>query len=95
MVPRPVSARASSAKSYWVQVGAFKNPESARRLAALLSEQEAAGSNRWAVIVGTAFTDGQLARVRVGPFPGRAEAASTLRELKGRGYTPFIAEERD
>jgi cell division protein FtsN len=36
-----------------------------------------------------------LARVRVGPFSERAEAASNLRDLQALGYKPFIAEERD
>jgi len=36
-----------------------------------------------------------LARVRVGPFPSRAEALAKLRELMARGYEPFIAEGRD
>jgi cell division protein FtsN len=36
-----------------------------------------------------------LARVRMGPFTARAEAASRLRELQAHGYQPFIAEERD
>jgi cell division protein FtsN len=76
-------------------VGAFKDPEAAGRLAALLSGQEFAGSTRWAVIVDPVPADTLLARVRVGPFSGRAEAASVLQELQGQGYTPFIAEEHN
>jgi len=42
---------------------------------------------------GGAATSGgdSLYRIRVGPFDDRAAAASTLRELEQRGYTPFIA----
>ena len=92
---RPERTVASSARSYWVQVGAFANSETARRLASQLRKQEpAASSDRWAVV--EAVTPGPpLARVRVGPFSGRAEASSMLRELQARGYEPFIAEERD
>ena len=86
------NARASS---YWVQVGAFKNPEAARRLTSRLREQEPAGLTRWAVIVDTGPMDTRLARVRLGPFASRAEAVSKLRELQGQGYHPFIAQERD
>jgi cell division septation protein DedD len=32
-----------------------------------------------------------LYRVRVGAFPDRATAVSTLKELEGKGYKPFIA----
>jgi len=92
---RPVSAHASSAGSYWVQVGAFSNPEAARRLASLLRQQEPpVSSNRW-VIVEAVPPGTPLTRVRVGPFSGRAEAASKLRELQARGYKSFIAEQRD
>jgi len=33
-----------------------------------------------------------LSRVRVGPFADRAEAESALRDLRARGFTPFIAD---
>ena len=32
-----------------------------------------------------------LYRVRVGAFPDRATAVSTLKELEAKGYKPFIA----
>jgi cell division septation protein DedD len=87
-----VSARPPGARSYWVQVGAFKNPEAARRLAALLVEQEPSPSDRSTVIVEPSSLDTPLARVRVGPFSDRSEATSKLREMEARGYKPFIAE---
>lgn len=92
---RPVSGVAGSARSYWVQVGAFANPDTARRLASVLKEQEPrTSSNRW-VVVETVAAAPPLARVRVGPFSGRPEAASKLRQLQALGYQPFIAEQRD
>ena len=45
------SAPASNGKSYWVQVGAFKSPEAARRLAALLVEPAPSGSGRSAFVM--------------------------------------------
>jgi cell division septation protein DedD len=39
----------------------------------------------------TATGDGTLYRVRVGPFDDKTAAASTLRELEQKGYSPFIA----
>lgn len=91
-VARPASAHAPS---YWVQVGAFKDVEAARRLASRLTAQEGDGSKRWAVVAGLGPTDIRLARVRVGPFSSRAEAAWALRTLRARGYQPFIAQELD
>jgi phospholipid transport system substrate-binding protein len=94
-VARAASTPAPRTRSFWVQVGAFKNADAAGRLAAGLAGQESPGSSRWAVIVDMGPAETRLARVRIGPFSGRAEAASALRELQGRGYTPFIAEERN
>jgi phospholipid transport system substrate-binding protein len=95
---RLVSARPPGARSYWVQVGAFKNPEAARRLASLLLDEELerqpAASDRSPVVVEAASLDTPLVRVRVGPFSDRSEAASKLREMEARGYKPFIVEYR-
>ena len=88
-------APASNGKSYWVQVGAFKSPEAARRLAALLVEPEPTGSGRSAVVTESWAADILLTRVRVGPFADRSEAAAKLREMEARGYKPFIAAERE
>ena len=90
----PVSAPAVTTGPYWIQIGAFKNAESARSLASLLNAQESRTAGRFTVIVhpgpaGTAFS-----RVRVGPFQSRAAAAVTLREFQTRGYTPFVADDR-
>jgi len=88
-------APASNGRSYWVQVGAFKSPEAARRLAALLAEPAPKGSGRSAIVVESWAADILLTRVRVGPFADRWEAAAKLREMEVRGYKPFIAAERD
>jgi phospholipid transport system substrate-binding protein len=89
-----VSARPSNATSYWVQVGAFKNPEAARRLASLLLDREAPVARPCVIVVEGASADTMLVRVRVGPFSDRSEAVSKLREIQARGHKPFIAEER-
>jgi phospholipid transport system substrate-binding protein len=80
----------SRPRSYWVQVGAFKNVGAAMRLASLLREEKSAALDRWTVVMEPGPA---LARVRVGPFADRAEATSNLRELASRGFKPFIAEE--
>ena len=88
-------ALASKGRSYWVQVGAFKSPEAATRLAALLVEPEPKSSGRSAVVMKSWAADILLTRVRVGPFADRREAAAKLREMEARGYKPFIAAERE
>jgi len=80
-------APASNGRSYWVQVGAFKSAEAARRLAVLLAEP--------AVLMESWAADTLLMRVRVGPFADRWGAAAKLREMEALGYKPFIAAERE
>jgi phospholipid transport system substrate-binding protein len=85
--------RAAHPRSFWVQVGAFANVETARRLAAALADQEPAASrDRWVVVVESADGGIPLARVRVGPFTSWANAASKLKYIQTRGFQSFIAE---
>jgi phospholipid transport system substrate-binding protein len=87
-VPKPLFTHpAARAAAYWVQVGAFRNAEIASRIAARVKGE--------IFVVADATLAGRhaepLLRVRVGPFTVRAEAAARLRELKARGYQPFLA----
>ena len=51
-----------------------------------------AGSSASAASASAMNGDGAgLHRVRVGPYPDRAAAASALKELEAKGYKPFIA----
>ena len=74
---------------YWVQVGAFRHAEAARRLATRLR------NDNLPVSVGPGPRSDLLSQVRVGPFLHRAEATVTLRKLQAKGYRPFITEERN
>jgi cell division protein FtsN len=75
---------APSGARYWVQVGAFRDVQTAARLAGRLL------GDHWSV----GIVPGQsLTRVRVGPFTERAEAVSTLRALTLRGFRPFVHED--
>lgn len=86
-VTLPVAAAPRPTASYWVQVGAFKNPEAARRLASRLG--------RGNVTLAPGPGPGQsLVHVRVGPFAERREAVAELLELRSRGYQPFVVERR-
>jgi phospholipid transport system substrate-binding protein len=88
--------RAAHPRSFWVQVGAFANVETARRLASALADQEPATSrDRWVVVVESADGGAPLARVRVGPFTAWVDAASKLKDIRMRGFQSFIAEHRD
>jgi phospholipid transport system substrate-binding protein len=83
--PLPMDTTPVTATSYWVQVGAFRNPEAAGRLASRLPEQNLVLSHAPELLL----------RVRVGPFSDRAEALSKLLQLRAKGYKPFIVEERE
>jgi len=81
-------------RSYWVQVGAFKESGGAVRLAEELKGLGLHGPARQTVILDkTSATI--LTRVRVGPFPERSEAMAQLHVLEARGYKPFVAADRD
>ena len=83
--PAPVPTTA-----YWLQVGAFKNKDTAGELAARLRARKLPVSiDSMTVSSGTA-----LSRVRVGPFADQAEATAKLRELETSGYRPFLSVER-
>lgn len=87
-VVEPSAAVNSSAESrdYWIQVGAFKDPDAAKQLAVRLRKQD----YRVEESSGSGYGD-VLHRVRVGPYADRTTAAAALKALVGKGYKPFIA----
>ena len=95
--PRPAQPRLvplAVGRSYWVQVGAFKEPGGAVRLAEELKGLGLQEPARQTVILDkTSATI--LTRVRVGPFPERSEAMAQLHVLEARGYKPFVASDLD
>lgn len=88
---RPVdpgpTRRAIPPAIYWVQVGAFRNAQTARRVADHVKGKISAVSNEGA----PARQPDPLLRVRVGPFKDRGAAVARLRELEALGYQPFLA----
>ena len=82
----PSASGASARKSFWIQVGAFRNTDAASRVVERLR------THRVMVAVDGPGPE-PLARVLVGPFTNRAAAASALRELAAGGYPAFIAVE--
>ena len=93
-VKPPARVSTPATAHYWVQVGAFKSVEAAARVAEELRRLGIPASNSQLTSV-PGHQAGQLARVRVGPFPTRAAAQSKLDELVARGYAPFISRDRD
>jgi phospholipid transport system substrate-binding protein len=82
--------------TFWVQLGAFKNPEAAVKLASALRASKPAGAGASAAAWTVVTTPGpDVSRVRIGPFPDRAEAELSRRHLATRGYRPFITEDRE
>ena len=74
------AAAAAAGERYVVQVGAFADAAKVREVR---RKVEAAGLKTYTQVVGTA--EGDRIRVRVGPFPDRAQAdkaAETIRKLQ-------------
>jgi phospholipid transport system substrate-binding protein len=102
LVTRPAAAvtlaalgeRAVPRATYWVQVGAFRTVEAAMRAVERFRHQTVTVSSS-ALTNAAGQPTGALARVLVGPFANRADAAAKLGELLSRGYQVFIAETRD
>jgi len=82
----PEVDRSPASTSLWIQVGAFRETETASRLVESL--------RGYSVMVTTGGgRPAPLARVLVGPFPDRAAAALVVNELAARGHRAFIAVE--
>jgi len=79
-------ATTTSARTFWVQVGAFRSAAAAIRTVERLAPHSA-------TIAVTRAALEPIARVLVGPFAERTAAASTLRDLEKRGFAAFIATE--
>ena len=76
------SATSSAKQEYVVQLGAFSDAGNAARLAKTVSE------NRFDVYTEVVTTSGgKRTRVRVGPYPTRAEALNARDRLKARKLT--------
>ncbi|HJQ93101.1 MAG TPA: SPOR domain-containing protein [Candidatus Thermoplasmatota archaeon] len=84
--PKPPPKKAESAKKlettapaeeFVVQVGAFGNPQAA------IAKLKAAKMPHY-----TEAMQGNLTRVRAGPFPTREAADKALEQLKGLGFQP-------
>jgi len=80
----PQSAAATDVRMV-VQVGAYADAAKAREARAKL---EKAGLKTYAQVVDT--KDGQRTRVRVGPFPNRAEAEQVAGKIKSLGLPVTI-----
>ncbi len=89
---RPVKTAVAALKLYWVQVGAFSSLEAAKRLASRLQDWKLPARTGALIKPENQPRAVPLARVRVGPFADRAQAEAALRELRGRGFTPYIAD---
>ena len=75
--PAAKKAEAPPAEEFVVQVGAFSNPQAA--IAKLQSAK---------LPYYTETMQGNLTRVRAGPFPTRQAADQALEQLKGLGFQP-------
>jgi cell division septation protein DedD len=84
--PTPAERTASaSARTWSVQVGAFGSADSARKLAAELTQ-----SGYAAYVSATTRGGKTLHRVRVGTEPAKADAVSLASRLKARGLPATV-----
>lgn len=88
-----VSAAPVTTTSYWIQLGAFTDPDAGAIATRLLEQSLPVAMD--AEAVPTDHREQLRLRVRVGPFSDRAEAVSKLRDLQTNGYQAFIAREQD
>jgi phospholipid transport system substrate-binding protein len=89
---RPPGGRPSLQPSrYWIQLGAFRTADAARRLAQRVRADVAAASTPAARV--STLASAALSRVRVGPFTERTRAVAALKALEARGHRGFIIAE--
>jgi DedD protein len=87
-VAKPASGSASQSAAdgrFVVQVGAFADPASARDIR---SKLEKLGLKTYEQTVDT--DAGKRTRVRIGPFPNRAEADKAAARVREAGVTPAV-----
>ena len=80
LAPARARADAPAQIRWFVQVAAFRDRDRAEELAEKISSR-----TREAHV-----EDGDLYRVRVGPYPSRARAEQEADALRRRGYEPFL-----
>jgi DedD protein len=76
-VEKAIEPKAAPVEEFVVQVGAFSNPQAA------IAKLKAAKVPHY-----TESMQGNLTRVRAGPFPTREAADKALEQLKGLGFQP-------
>jgi phospholipid transport system substrate-binding protein len=80
---RGVARAAERRPAYWVQVGAYRSPAIAGKVAKQVKGE--------ILVARTTAAGDPLLRVRVGPFSNRAQATARLQEYQSLGYKPFVA----
>ncbi len=93
---RPSSAPPEAERSYWVQVGLFKDLKNAERLATKLRDQgfsvQVASVARSESGAAGDVSGGTYHLVRAGAFTDRQRAVAARDELQGRGYSGFLTQ---
>jgi hypothetical protein len=96
--PAPVETHAAEGQRphhvYWVQVGWYRDPQAAARVAERLSKF--APTIVTGPLTRTPGPNAELpARVVMGPFTDRSDAAAAVKHLGVNGIMGFITEQRD
>jgi cell division septation protein DedD len=93
---RPSSALPETERSYWVQLGLFKDLKNAERLATKLRDQgfsvQVASVARSERAAAGDVSGGAYHLVRAGAFPDRQRAVAARDDLESRGYSGFLTQ---
>ena len=73
---------------FWVQVGAFANPNNAQRLSDRLTAEH------YSVVVRPSESSTGLVVVRVGAYPDRRQAEAIRADLEKKGFAGFVLREK-
>jgi rare lipoprotein A len=86
----PAQAVARAARGFWLQLGAFSQPDGAQQF-----QLRVAGAVAWLAPLLAVFSDQRLHRLQAGPYASRAEAQAAAQRLREQlQLVPAVVERR-
>ncbi|HEY4956756.1 MAG TPA: septal ring lytic transglycosylase RlpA family protein, partial [Caldimonas sp.] len=88
----PGRSAAASARGFWVQLGAFREPDGAETFRRRIGADDGAG---WLAPMLAVFAEAALFRVQAGPYPNRDEAEGAAQRMRAAlAIVPLVVERR-